>query len=131
MPSSNRRRTFRFSLKLKCRVFSPFRTFTGFAGVTENISRTGILVRLTDATANKRLPVVGNSARIVIDLPDNMNFSQKYLDCEATIVRAGPPEGDCLELGLRVRRMQFRDCDSLARFFSTTGGDPAELESAL
>ena len=99
--------------------------------MTENISRTGILVRLTDATPNKRLPVVGNSARVVIHLPDSKNFSQKYLDCEATVVRAGSLDDDCLELGLRIRRMQFRDCDSLTRFFSTTGGDPAELKLVL
>jgi len=131
MPNSERRRTFRFSLRLSCRVFSPYDNFSEFAGITENVGRYGILVRLTNVTPEKRLPIIGASARILVDLPSDKGRPPRYLDCEGAVVRVGElVEGERV-LGFRVRRMQFRDRESTARLLMVAAGGAAMLKFAL
>jgi c-di-GMP-binding flagellar brake protein YcgR len=131
MPNSERRRTFRFSFRLSCRVFSPYHNFSEFAGITENVSRYGILVRLTNATPDKRLPMIGSSARILVDLPSDKGRPPKYLDCEGAVVRVGELVEGERELGFRVRRMQFRDRESAARLLLLAAGGTAMLKFAM
>ena len=131
MLGRERRRTFRFSLKLNCLIFSPYHNFSDFTGITENVSRNGILVRLTNATPEKRLPMIGSSARILMDLPSDKGLPPRHLDCEAAVVRIGEPGEGGRELGFRVRRMQFRDRESAARLLMVAAGSAAVMKFAL
>jgi len=115
MAKLDRRHAIRFDLQLKCRVFSPFRAFSDFSGVTANMSRTGVLVHTDAIEPDQRMPTVGNAARIVFELPRNAAVPPKCLDCEATVVRIDALENGSWEYGFRIRRIQFRDLGELSR----------------
>ena len=68
---------------------------------TENISRTGVLMRWAD---DRPLPSIGQNLTIDIDLPDNSEFGPRLMRCNSTVVRI-LPEGNAV--GLEVRKMSF------------------------
>jgi len=122
MGKLDQRHATRFDLQLRCRVFSPFRAFSDFSGVTANLSRTGVLVRMDAAEPDQRTPTVGDAARIVLELPGNAAVAPKCLDCEATVVRADALRKGSWEYGFRIRRIQFRDLGELTKAMLQVAG---------
>lgn len=57
------------------------------AGMTHDISRSGVLVEFRDAEHAQSLPAVGEAALLEIDLPSTPDFSPRYLECLARVVR--------------------------------------------
>lgn len=76
-------------------------------GVTENISRSGVLVRWTGAPAV--VPRLGEAVRMDIELPANHGFGRKCIHCQGTVVRVSMPDGDAPRVALAVSYMKFRD----------------------
>lgn len=107
MAVRDQRRGLRYRLKLSCHVSSPLKTFGEMDGVTENISRTGILVVCESGGRTQAVPTVGDVARVVVNLPKSHRFEPRCLDCLAKVVRVGPDIGPRY-LAFEVRRMQFR-----------------------
>jgi hypothetical protein len=114
MRPSERRHTTRFQLRLSCRIVSPFHSFSTLGGITENVSRSGLLVNLAAEGPAEESPKMGNSAHVVLDLPETPSSAPKCLECEATIVRIEDTEEGARRLAFRVRRMQFRDRQEIA-----------------
>ncbi|MEN6533850.1 MAG: PilZ domain-containing protein [Bryobacteraceae bacterium] len=107
MPSKqDQRRGHRYALKLACELTSPLETFDAMLGVTENISRSGILVHLSDRECPE-LPQLGTLTRAVVRLPASPNAREPILDCLAKVVRVNRDAG-ARSIALEVRRMRFQ-----------------------
>ena len=71
---------------------------------TENVSRTGILMRwLND------VPLPGIDSRLILDivLPEKSEFGQRLLRCRTNVVRVRTQEGEAPEVALRILTMRF------------------------
>ena len=109
MKSINRRETPRIDVKLNCRVSSPRVWSNGFVGVTENISRSGLLLLWNGKQPESRLPRVGDLITMDIELPANHDFPSKCIHCQGTVVRVSVSETEAPRVALSVNYMKFRD----------------------
>jgi hypothetical protein len=109
MKSINRRETPRIDVRLKCRVSSPRVWSNGFVGVTENISRSGLLVLWNGKQSGSRLPRVGDLITMDIELPVHHDFPTKCIHCQGTVVRVSVTENEAPLVALSVNYMKFRD----------------------
>ena len=78
-------------------------------GVTENISRNGMLIVCDGLQPPSEMPRVGEAVVIEIELPVNHNFVQKCMHCQATVVRVSGGSGEAPRIALSINQMQFRD----------------------
>lgn len=109
MKSINRRETPRIDVKLNCHVSSPRVWSNGFAAVTENISRCGLLLLWNGTIAESRLPRVGDLITMDIELPANHDFPTKCIHCQGTVVRVSSNETAEPRVALSVNYMKFKD----------------------
>ncbi len=103
------RRGRRFSLSLSCSCKSPSSEFAQLAGRTCDMSRTGVLARFPKPGASEALPKVGETALLEIDLPTSPNFSPRFLQCMAIVVRVLDVETDHLTVAFELRRIRVED----------------------
>jgi len=95
-------------VKLKCHV-APMKTWPqGLSGVTENISRNGVLMLCADGCAGEQ-PRVGEVVTVEIELPENPVFGRKCIHCQATVVRVSSEEGQPLRVAFSVNQMKFTE----------------------
>jgi hypothetical protein len=100
-----RRASPRVVVTIPCRVEG---VITGpFSGTIENISRSGLLVRLVGNSESRLLPVVGEVVTVYISLPINKVYGQKYLRCSGTVVRVSNSKRSVPTLAISVDQMQF------------------------
>jgi c-di-GMP-binding flagellar brake protein YcgR len=109
MKSINRRDAPRIDVKLQCHVTSPRVWADGFVGVTENISRTGILLVWAGRSSGSRLPRVGDLITMDIELPAHHDFPTKCIHCQGTVVRVAVADNQAPRVALHVSYMKFRD----------------------
>lgn len=100
----NRRTKDRLDLQLLCRVgaekvLSKPSGATHSLGLTENLSRSGLLMRWLDAVA---LPDVGTDLTVDIDLPVDASFGPRVMRCQATVVRILRPIGALPTVGMKI-----------------------------
>jgi hypothetical protein len=107
MTSINRREHPRIDVRLVCRMDSSKRWPARWTGSTENISRHGILIKITGGAQDA--PRVGEAVSVEVDLPANHGFARKCIRCQADIVRVGPLAGGGLGVALSTAQMQFRE----------------------
>ena len=95
-------------VKLKCHV-APMKTWPqGFSGVTENISRNGVLMLCGGGSAGEA-PRVGEVVTIEIELPENPVFGRKCIHCQATVVRVSREDGQPFQVAFSVNQMKFTE----------------------
>jgi hypothetical protein len=109
----NRRTKERLDLRLLCRIGSdqilsaPGTPSRGL-GLTQNLSRSGLLLRWLDAVA---LPEVGSALTVDIELPADGAFGPRVMRCRTVVVRIlAPVEGvgeGLPTVGLRIRNIRF------------------------
>jgi hypothetical protein len=109
MKSINRRETPRIDVKLNCHVSSPRVWSNGFVGVTENISRSGLLLLWNGKQSGSRLPRVGDLITMDIELPVHHDFPTKCIHCQGTVVRVSVAEKQAARVALNVNYMKFKD----------------------
>jgi hypothetical protein len=107
--TGDRRRGRRFDLKLKCRASRLFSKSRSLAGVTENFSRSGILVRFANAQAveffaNRQEPV-----KIVVELPQSPSFPGRCLECMGNVARIAEVGTDAPYVAFEIGRIQVKD----------------------
>ena len=103
-------------VKLKCHV-APMKTWPqGLSGVTENISRNGVLMLCADGGAGEQ-PRVGEVVTIEIELPENPVFGRKCIHCQATVVRVSGEPGQPFRVAFSVNQMKFTEYESNAAEF--------------
>jgi hypothetical protein len=103
MMTSESRRGMRYEVQLPCQVFSPARAFATFSGVTQNMSRSGLLLALVESGLPSRLPEVGQAARIVLRLPQTAT-ERRCIECLGRVVRV---DRDSPSVAFEFRRYTF------------------------
>ncbi len=105
----DRRRATRHEVERPCRVESESQPTEAMPGLTANMSRSGILIRLAEASRDGRLPKIGEQACVKIDLPPSRKYAPRALECQGRIVRVDEKGEEAPSVALQVDRMQFRD----------------------
>lgn len=72
--------------------------------LTENVSRTGMLMRWMDGVT---LPSVDENLTLDIQLPENSEFGSRLMRCDTKVVRITPCSGSAHTVALRVVGMRF------------------------
>ena len=118
----NRRESPRMDVKLKCHV-APMKTWPqGLTGVTENISRNGVLMVCAEDCAGAP-PRVGEVVTVEIELPENPVFGRKCIHCQATVVRVSGQDGAPFRVAFSVNQMKFTEYgDPAAQFCEMEAG---------
>ena len=101
-------------VKLKCHVSSCGSWPKGLTGVTENISRHGVLMNWNLCGDTADAPRVGEVVTVEIELPANHVFNRKCIQCQATIVRVSPIDKALFRVAFSINQMKFGEL--LTRF---------------
>jgi hypothetical protein len=102
----NQRQSPRIDIRLKCRVSAPGMGLRAEM-ITENISRSGILV-IWKSDQSLPVPAVGDLLTVDVELPSHHGFGRKCIHCQAQVVRVTDPEGESPRVALSVNYMKFR-----------------------
>jgi hypothetical protein len=95
-------------VKLKCHV-APMKTWPqGLSGVTENISRNGVLMLCAEGCTGEQ-PRIGEVVTVEIELPENPVFGRKCIHCQATVVRVSGENGQPFHVAFSVNQMKFME----------------------
>lgn len=76
-------------------------------GVTENISRSGLLMRLRTNNSTLLLPKIGELMTVDIELPRNKKYGQKCLRCRGAVVRVINARKSSPRIALSIGQMRF------------------------
>jgi len=116
-----RRRGKRYLLRLACRVTSWDGHFEEARGTTTDISRTGVRVSFADEAAPLQLHI-GETACVLVDLPENPCFTPRQLECMCRVVRiedkdlTGPTAAfEIVRTRVRERNGQLIDGDPITK----------------
>ncbi len=118
----DRRADPRVEVKLPCHVAVPRSKSRLFVGVTENMSRGGILVSWVADRMMTNLPKPGDLLTVDIELPANHSFGRRCMHCQAAVARVTPAERGLALVALQVTQMQFRSYEQRERM-STSDAD--------
>lgn len=105
----DQRRGTRYPLQLACDVSSLMQTFGAIGGVTQNISRSGLLIAISALPGGWK-PRVGELMRVLVHLPFSADFRSRGLNCMAKVVRVSEDE-DPVKVAMEIRRMRFEGAD--------------------
>jgi hypothetical protein len=105
MKPEDPRRGKRYEVRLACRVESLSGVSVKLSGVTLNVSRSGLLASF-DAT-DAPTPQVGQTARILLELPQAADIGNRCVECGGRVVRTGD-SSDPHSFAFEFRRIQFR-----------------------
>jgi hypothetical protein len=107
MKNINRRESPRIEIKLRCHVTSPALWIRSVM-VTENISRSGLLVAWCGEGGPIPLPSIGQIITVEVELPANHGFGQKCIHCQGVVSRISESGRDYPRIALSVNYMDFR-----------------------
>jgi c-di-GMP-binding flagellar brake protein YcgR len=99
----DRRNKSRIDLQLTCYIAAGKVQAAPVSAITENVSRTGMLMRWS---AGAPLPELGGKLTVDVQLPENSGFGPRIMRCRAEVIRM-TPRGDQHEVALRVASMRF------------------------
>ncbi len=102
------RRSLRYDVQLPCQASSPFRAFDVLRGVTANMSRNGLLLRLEPTSRSRTMPQLGHAARILLRLPGPAAALGRCVECLGRVVRV-EDGGDTSSVAFEFRRFQFSE----------------------
>ena len=100
----NRRTKERLDLRLVCRigpdkVLSTLGVPAQSLGLTQNLSRSGLLMRWLDTVS---LPTVGSGLTVDIELPGDASFGPRLMRCRTTVVRIITNPDALPTVGMRI-----------------------------
>ncbi len=100
----DRRQKDRVDVQLTCFVSADRIEATPLRVLTENVSRTGILMRWTGGVA---LPELAKTMTLDVSLPENSDFGPRVMRCRGRVVRITPVKGDEHAVAFEVDTMRF------------------------
>jgi hypothetical protein len=103
----DRRADPRVEVKLPCHVALARSKSRLFVGVTENMSRGGILVSWIADRLMSNLPKPGDLLTVDIELPANHSFGRRCMHCQVAVARVTATDKGA-RLAFQVHQMQFR-----------------------
>jgi c-di-GMP-binding flagellar brake protein YcgR len=100
----DRRTKSRIDVQLTCYVGAGKVQAEPMRALTENVSRTGMLMRWMDG-----IPLPNIDRKLVLDLqlPENSEFGPRVMRCRTQVIRVTPVAGNSHEVALRVLSMRF------------------------
>jgi len=107
--TGERRRGKRFDLRLKCSVCWLWGKSRILTGVTEDFSRSGILVRFPDACAAEFFADRKEPVKIVVELPQSPSFPGRCLECMGNAVRLNDGDTGRPSVAFEIGRIRVRD----------------------
>ncbi|MBZ5596145.1 MAG: PilZ domain-containing protein [Acidobacteriia bacterium] len=114
-------------VQLKCHV-APMKSWPqGLRGVTQNISRNGVLMFCSDGGAAGQLRV-GEVVTVEIELPENPVFGRKCIHCQATVVRISDDKGQPFQIAFSVSQMKFTEYVNPLAQFEEIGAGAGNLQ---
>ena len=110
----NRRTKERLDLRLVCRigpdkVLSTLGVPAQSLGLTQNLSRSGLLMRWLDTVS---LPHVGSGLTVDIELPADASFGPRLMRCRTTVVRIITDPDALPTVGMRIRNIRFVNAEN-------------------
>lgn len=99
-----RRTKSRFDVQLTCYVGAGKVHAEPIRALTENVSRTGMLMRWATGVP---LPPVSGKLVLDLQLPENSDFGPRIMRCNTEVVRVTRCEGNTHAVALRVTGMRF------------------------
>jgi c-di-GMP-binding flagellar brake protein YcgR len=100
----DRRTKSRIDVQLTCYVGAGRVTGEPMRALTENVSRTGILMRWMEGVP---LPKVDGKLVLDLKLPENSDVGPRVMRCRTEVRRVAPGAGNSHEVALRVLSMRF------------------------
>lgn len=100
----DRRTKERHELQLICRYSADEVRSAPYEGMTENMSRDGILMRWLQ---NVPLPEPGDSLTVEVDLPGGEDFGPRVMRCATTVVRVVRGRAGLPLVGLHIDKVRF------------------------
>jgi len=100
----DRRTKSRIDVQLTCYVGAGKVQAAPIRALTENVSRTGMLMRWMSGVP---LPALDGKLILDLELPENSEFGPRVMRCRTEVVRIDPCEGDTHAVALRVTAMRF------------------------
>lgn len=100
----DRRQKDRVDVQLTCFVSADRIEATPLRVLTENVSRTGILMRWT---AGAPLPKLAKTMTLDVALPENSEFGPRVMRCRGRVVRITPVDGEDPAVAFEVDTMRF------------------------
>jgi c-di-GMP-binding flagellar brake protein YcgR len=100
----DRRTKDRMDVQLTCYVGAGKVQAAPVRALTENVSRTGMLMRWM---AGVPLPAVDRKLILDVQLPENSDFGPRVMRCNTQVVRVTPCEDNTHAVALRVLGMRF------------------------
>jgi hypothetical protein len=105
----DRREDCRVDVRLPCYVAFPEGDHRRFVGLTENMSRNGMLVSWKPQVDDPGLPSPGDLLTAEIELPASQAFGRRCMYCQVTAVRVSAPRAGTASVAFRINHMQFRN----------------------
>jgi hypothetical protein len=127
----NRRTKERLDLRLLCRI-GPAKVLSALdspaqsIGLTQNLSRSGLLMRWLDTVT---LPEVGSSLVVDIELPADTSFGPRLMRCRTTVVRIIEAPAELPTVGMKIRNIRFVAPDPTPKKVAASAPTVWELES--
>jgi hypothetical protein len=108
-PVLERREHRRVNANLRCFRRAAPRAPGQYIGLTENLSRTGLLIHWEREPTDPELPGVGDQLILEVEWPVNRGFERRYLCCRGRVAWVQPASttGPAL-VAIRAHGMQFR-----------------------
>lgn len=103
-----RRTRSRVDLNLQCRVSTLAQPKQTMLHETRNVSRTGMLLRWSEASPEANCPKIGEPIAIEVSLPVNPLFGQRCMLFRATVVRVSPGSEDGPLVAVSIQRSRFQ-----------------------
>jgi hypothetical protein len=110
----DRRADPRVEVKLPCHVALPRSKSRLFVGITENMSRGGILVSWIADRMIAHLPKPGDLLTVDIELPANHSFGRRCMHCQVAVARVTTTDKG-VRLAFQVHQMQFKSYSNGSR----------------
>ena len=96
----------RHDMQLVCHIGPGHIVSRPVAGVVENISRGGMLMRWEELVP---LPEAGSSLVVEVGLPENSEYGARAMRCSTKVVRVINRAGRTAKVALRIDRIRFVD----------------------
>ncbi len=100
----DRRNKSRIDVQLTCYVGTGRVQAEPVRAITENVSRTGMLMRWVEGIP---LPNIDGKLMLDLQLPENSEFGPRVMRCRAAVIRVTPGAGKSHEVALRILSMRF------------------------
>jgi c-di-GMP-binding flagellar brake protein YcgR len=100
----DRRTKSRIDVQLTCYVGAGKVWAEPIRALTENVSRTGMLMRWVEGIP---LPKVDSKLVLDLQLPENSEFGPRVMRCRTQVLRVTSGKGNSQEVALRVLGMRF------------------------